>query len=56
MKNILQLRRMFADLHYLRNMALVGVAARDKQLIRNKLKDMRRKIDAIEATLDESTT
>ena len=56
MKNILHLRRLFADLYMLRNMALTAIDERDEQTVRNKLKDMQRKIDVIEATLDESAT
>lgn len=53
MKNVLHLRRMFADLHHMRNDALIAINSRDKNLLRKYLTDMRRKIDAIEATLDD---
>ena len=53
MKDILAIRRKLADIHYLRNMAVVAVNERDQTTLRNKLKDMRRKIDALDAMLED---
>ena len=52
MKDILAIRRALADIHYLRNRAVVAVNERDTTTLRNKLKDMRRKIDALDAMLE----
>lgn len=52
MKDILAIRRILADIHYLRDMAVVAVNERDAITLLNKLKDMRRKIDTLESMLE----
>jgi len=51
-KNILGIRRMLADIHYIRVMAITAVDERDKITLLNKLKEMRRKIAALESMLE----
>ena len=51
-KNILGIRRMLADIHYIRVMALTAVDKRDKTALLNKLKEMRQKISALESMLE----
>lgn len=53
MKNISKLRVLLADIHNLKNAAIVAVNERDEGTLLNKCKDMKRKIDAIEAMLKE---
>ena len=52
MKDISQLRRMIADLHYSRIGAIQAVDMRDEVMLRNKLLEMKRKIAAIEGALE----
>lgn len=52
MKDILLLRTYLADIHNLRNMAVVAVNERDETTLKNKLTAMKRKIAIIEAMLE----
>jgi hypothetical protein len=52
MKDIIMLRSLLADIHGLRNAAVVAVNERDVTTLRNKLTAMKRKIATIEAVLD----
>lgn len=48
MKDILMLRSLLADIHSLRNMAVVAVNERDAEALQDKLTAMKRRIATIE--------
>lgn len=56
MKNILGIRRMLADIHYIRIVAITAVDERDKTKLLNKLKEMKRKIATLESMLEADAT
>ncbi|MCK9568695.1 hypothetical protein M0R72_07130 [Candidatus Pacearchaeota archaeon] len=49
MKDILAIRRILADIYYLRNMAVTAVDERDQTTLVNELREMKRKIATLEA-------
>ena len=52
MKDILAIRRILADIYYLRNSAVTAVDERDQTTLANELKEMKRKIATLEAMME----